>query len=182
MSALAKDICNITVSRSDLACPICRETIHDVYSAPCGHSFCYECIVQNLQHRPLCPCCSSYMTKDNLYPNALLDKVRPHKRTQLRVPWVPCLLSRFEYRAVASQSCTSLLLNQLVRNAELVGKLQKGSALERLKHTVTSNSLDLSVLDIEELQKILQDTKRRLAIEDTQTELLMLKSFLSQTK
>mmetsp|Transcript_12120 Transcript_12120/g.34092 ORF Transcript_12120/g.34092 Transcript_12120/m.34092 type:complete len:599 (-) Transcript_12120:191-1987(-) len=69
------DTCSICVPRSDLACPICRDTISDVYSTPCGHSFCYSCILQSLEHRPLCPCCSSYVTKEKLYPNALLSKL-----------------------------------------------------------------------------------------------------------
>lgn len=66
----------ISVPKADLLCPICRDIIRDVYCTPCGHSFCYACIMRNLEHRQLCPCCSQFVTKDKLYPNTLLAKVR----------------------------------------------------------------------------------------------------------
>ena len=70
---------NISVPHGDLTCPICRDLISDVYSAPCGHSFCYNCIIKNLEHRPLCPCCNAFVTKDKIYPNITLTKVNQRR-------------------------------------------------------------------------------------------------------
>ncbi|CAN6274273.1 unnamed protein product [Urochloa humidicola] len=59
----------------DLLCPICMATIKDAFLTACGHSFCYMCIVTHLSHKSDCPCCGHYLTKAQLYPNFLLDKV-----------------------------------------------------------------------------------------------------------
>jgi E3 ubiquitin-protein ligase RFWD2 len=59
----------------DLFCPICMAVIKDAFLTACGHSFCYMCIVTHLNHKSDCPCCGHYLTKAQLYPNFLLDKV-----------------------------------------------------------------------------------------------------------
>jgi len=59
----------------DLLCPICMAVIKDAFLTACGHSFCYMCIVTHLSHKSDCPCCGHYLTKAQLYPNFLLDKV-----------------------------------------------------------------------------------------------------------
>lgn len=60
----------------DLLCPICMGVIRDAFLTSCGHSFCYMCIVTHLTNKNDCPCCTHYLTKTNLFPNFLLDKVR----------------------------------------------------------------------------------------------------------
>ncbi|XP_051192560.1 E3 ubiquitin-protein ligase COP1 [Lolium perenne] len=59
----------------ELLCPICMALIKDAFLTACGHSFCYMCIVTHLTNKSDCPCCSNYLTKAQLYPNFLLDKV-----------------------------------------------------------------------------------------------------------
>jgi hypothetical protein len=59
----------------DLLCPICMAVIKDAFLTACGHSFCYMCIVTHLSNKSDCPCCGHYLTKAQLYPNFLLDKV-----------------------------------------------------------------------------------------------------------
>ncbi|XP_021315079.1 E3 ubiquitin-protein ligase COP1 isoform X2 [Sorghum bicolor] len=59
----------------DLLCPICMALIKDAFLTACGHSFCYMCIVTHLSNKSDCPCCGHYLTKAQLYPNFLLDKV-----------------------------------------------------------------------------------------------------------
>jgi E3 ubiquitin-protein ligase RFWD2 len=59
----------------DLLCPICIAVIKDAFLTACGHSFCYMCIVTHLNHKSDCPCCGHYLTRAQLYPNFLLDKV-----------------------------------------------------------------------------------------------------------
>uniref|UniRef100_M8BH84 RING-type domain-containing protein n=1 Tax=Aegilops tauschii TaxID=37682 RepID=M8BH84_AEGTA len=49
--------------------------IKDAFLTACGHSFCYMCIVTHLNHKSDCPCCANYLTKAQLYPNFLLDKI-----------------------------------------------------------------------------------------------------------
>ncbi|KAG8059305.1 hypothetical protein GUJ93_ZPchr0002g24846 [Zizania palustris] len=64
-----------TPADRDLLCPICMAVIKDAFLTACGHSFCYMCIVTHLSHKSDCPCCGNYLTKAQLYPNFLLDKV-----------------------------------------------------------------------------------------------------------
>lgn len=61
----------------DLLCPICMGMIKDAFLSACGHSFCYMCIVTHLNNKNDCPCCGHYLTSSQLYPNFLLNKVRP---------------------------------------------------------------------------------------------------------
>jgi E3 ubiquitin-protein ligase RFWD2 len=68
----------------DLLCPICMAVIKDAFLTACGHSFCYMCIVTHLSHKSDCPCCGHYLTKAQLYPNFLLEKVG----RLLYLPWL----------------------------------------------------------------------------------------------
>lgn len=65
----------ITLSAEELACPICIERLKDPFVTPCGHSFCYSCIITHLQNKNVCPSCTAYLTADAVYPNHLLSKV-----------------------------------------------------------------------------------------------------------
>lgn len=64
------------VRQQDLSCAICMETLSDPFVTACGHTFCYGCLTQSLQHNKHCPACSHYLTTDLIYPNFLLSKVR----------------------------------------------------------------------------------------------------------
>lgn len=59
----------------DLLCPICMQIIKDAFLTFCGHSFCYMCIITHLRNKSDCPCCSQFLTHNQLFPNLLLDKV-----------------------------------------------------------------------------------------------------------
>ncbi|XP_073048064.1 E3 ubiquitin-protein ligase COP1-like [Primulina eburnea] len=59
----------------DVLCPICMQIIKDAFLTACGHSFCYTCIVTHLQNKSDCPCCSHFLTANQLYPNFLLSKL-----------------------------------------------------------------------------------------------------------
>ncbi|XP_031130639.1 E3 ubiquitin-protein ligase COP1-like [Ipomoea triloba] len=59
----------------DVLCPICMQVIKDAFLTPCGHSFCYMCIITHLKNKSDCPCCSHYLTAKQLYPNFVLNKL-----------------------------------------------------------------------------------------------------------
>ncbi|KAL2649172.1 hypothetical protein R1flu_017300 [Riccia fluitans] len=59
----------------DFLCPICIQTMKDVFSTACGHSFCYMCIMTHLNNKNNCPCCGLYLTNNQLFPNFLLNKL-----------------------------------------------------------------------------------------------------------
>lgn len=64
------------VRNEDLGCAICMETLSDPFVTACGHTFCYSCLTQSLQHNKHCPACSHYLTTELIFPNFLLSKVR----------------------------------------------------------------------------------------------------------
>ena len=57
------------------ACPICRDVFTDAFSTLCGHTFCFACITQHLEHIRTCPCCAQPLSADALFPNLALDKL-----------------------------------------------------------------------------------------------------------
>ncbi|KAJ7299237.1 hypothetical protein O6H91_Y270200 [Diphasiastrum complanatum] len=59
----------------DFLCPICIQTMTDAFLTACGHSFCYTCIMTHLKNKSNCPCCGVYLTRNQLYPNFLLNKI-----------------------------------------------------------------------------------------------------------
>lgn len=59
----------------DFLCPICMQTMKDAFLTACGHSFCYMCIMTHLNNKSNCPCCSLYLTNNQLFPNFLLNKL-----------------------------------------------------------------------------------------------------------
>ncbi|XP_050206740.1 E3 ubiquitin-protein ligase COP1 isoform X1 [Mercurialis annua] len=59
----------------DFLCPICMQIIKDAFLTACGHSFCYMCIITHLRNKNDCPCCTQYLTTNQLFPNFLLQKL-----------------------------------------------------------------------------------------------------------
>lgn len=64
------------LEEADLSCPICMSLLRDPFLTPCGHTFCFACVTTHLGARNSCPACSTYLTKDRIFPNFLLNKVR----------------------------------------------------------------------------------------------------------
>ena len=50
-----------------MECPICFDEIQstNACTTPCGHSFCFKCVIKSLQANEACPCCrASLVEKD----------------------------------------------------------------------------------------------------------------------
>ncbi|KAK9702494.1 hypothetical protein K7432_011203 [Basidiobolus ranarum] len=59
---------------NDFLCPICLQVIKEAFMTRCGHSFCYLCIVEHLEHKQDCPTCKHSLNRDQIYPNFLLNR------------------------------------------------------------------------------------------------------------
>ncbi|XP_022758994.1 E3 ubiquitin-protein ligase COP1-like [Durio zibethinus] len=81
-SAPAATVADVAEMDKDLLCPICMQIIKDAFLTACGHSFCYMCIITHLRNKSDCPCCSQFLTNNQLFPNFLLDKLL--KKTSAR--------------------------------------------------------------------------------------------------
>ena len=56
------------LSESNLSCPICLNDIienNNCAITPCGHKFCFNCIVQSLQSIYTCPICREILLIEN---------------------------------------------------------------------------------------------------------------------
>ncbi|XWS47381.1 hypothetical protein CRYUN_Cryun14cG0147500 [Craigia yunnanensis] len=81
-NAAAAAVAEVAEVDKDLLCPICMQIIKDAFLTSCGHSFCYMCIITHLRNKSDCPCCSQFLTNNQLFPNFLLDKLL--KKTSAR--------------------------------------------------------------------------------------------------
>ncbi|KAI6660941.1 hypothetical protein LOD99_13665 [Oopsacas minuta] len=58
-------------NRSPFECNICFDTAHDAVVSKCGHLYCWACIYQWINQKPLnptCPVCKGAISKDTLTP------------------------------------------------------------------------------------------------------------------
>ncbi|KAI9273675.1 WD40-repeat-containing domain protein [Sporodiniella umbellata] len=46
---------NVDKVEEELCCPICHDIMKEVIATSCGHSFCYECICEQIKYQPECP-------------------------------------------------------------------------------------------------------------------------------
>lgn len=56
-----------TYDNEETICPICMNNIIDhnnIAITPCGHKFCFNCIIDSLQTIYTCPCCRTYLLID----------------------------------------------------------------------------------------------------------------------
>lgn len=65
---------SFTDKNNDFVCPVCFEMIDEAYMTTCGHSFCYQCIVNSLEESNRCPKCNCVIErKDQIFPNFILN-------------------------------------------------------------------------------------------------------------
>lgn len=54
--------------KSNFSCAICLSITEEPCMTPCGHLFCYDCLMQwiNLNHNSICPKCRNEFTQDSI--------------------------------------------------------------------------------------------------------------------
>ena len=67
----------LDISLSELECSVCLSTLRDPYITSCGHTACHECLARHQAVKLTCPVCSTYLSRDQVFPNFLLSQVRP---------------------------------------------------------------------------------------------------------
>ena len=65
----------------DLMCQICLQPLVDPFDTPCGHTFCYNCILSHLDRNPTCPTDRHPISEETIKQSSLLvrkilDKLR----------------------------------------------------------------------------------------------------------
>ena len=139
------------------ACPICRETYVDAFSTLCGHTFCFACINQHLEHGSTCPCCSQPLSSDSLFPNLALDKL---------------LRDLSKSGGLPSGGTNSPRDGMSLPTG--FGGCRRGRASE-LAEAVT----DLPLEQLTPLLRVIADKHKRLVMDDRQVSMHVLRDFLS---
>ncbi|KAJ1982808.1 hypothetical protein H4R35_000167 [Dimargaris xerosporica] len=122
----------------DLSCPICLQAITEAFMTRCGHSFCYQCISAHLEHQGNCPSCRSTLTREQIYPNFILNQIL-EKRSSVFGALTSCHgqgLSQLQ-TAIASQPHLQLhdidqLLGVLLKRRQRLESQEKRLELEIL--------------------------------------------------
>lgn len=148
-----------------LDCPICLSTLADPFVTPCGHTFCYGCISAHLAAAKNCPSCLRYLTKDLIYPNFLLAKVRllvprPHcssapQSPRTAAPGVACTP-----RAAGPLTLPALRPSlQIVQQAQAAPSL-RASAFDLIERCIREGEDELTLAQIDALLGLLRERKR----------------------
>lgn len=148
-----------------LDCPICLSTLADPFVTPCGHTFCYGCISAHLAAAKNCPSCLRYLTKDLIYPNFLLAKVRllvPGPTAPLlhrvRAPLPRASLA--PQVQLALSHCPALRPSlQIVQQAQAAPSL-RASAFDLIERCIREGEDELTLAQIDALLGLLRERKR----------------------
>eukprot|EP00698_Gefionella_okellyi_P024230 TRINITY_DN8495_c0_g1_i1.p1 TRINITY_DN8495_c0_g1~~TRINITY_DN8495_c0_g1_i1.p1 ORF type:complete len:597 (+),score=111.73 TRINITY_DN8495_c0_g1_i1:71-1861(+) len=102
------------VNDRDFLCPICLHTIHEAFMTSCGHSFCYTCIAQHLNHKENCPTCSNAVTREQIFPNFVLDKLLEKAHSTTVAP-SPSLVKQLQQNLLNESKLSVSDINSLLR-------------------------------------------------------------------
>ena len=156
----------------DLCCPICMAILTDPFVTSCGHSFCFSCITTHLQNRNSCPSCSNFLTKDHIFPNFLLNKVRSSWLTRL----LP--LTRTEITANAPAA----LLQVISKAAAASSVAPQHTRLEQVQQLLASENQALKLTELNSLLQTLWERKQQLEQQEAEANLELLLHFLHHSR
>lgn len=64
-----------TLTEANRQCPLCLEARRECTVAPCGHLFCWDCLLMWLRQRPECPLCRTFCMPAHLF--CIIDPYAP---------------------------------------------------------------------------------------------------------
>lgn len=138
---------------TDFSCPVCFNLIEEAHITKCGHTFCYSCITKCIETSKRCPKCNaSIPSEEMIFPNFLLnDLIKKHK---LRVNGIEAL----------------------GLNRDSSGEFS--AAAEGFRDFVASESLNLTLPDVNVILEILTQRKQLLEAESFAAQNKLLLEFL----
>ncbi|KAG6523816.1 hypothetical protein ZIOFF_013703 [Zingiber officinale] len=168
----------------DLRCPICMGVIKDAFLTACGHSFCYMCIVTHLNNKSDCPCCGIYLTKNQLYPNFLLNKLlKKHSACQIAKTASPVEHLRLALQQVmlwtASNFHEYLSMLLMIRlYFRIVGCVIAGGNMK----FSCRQGCEMSVKELDGLLGLLTEKRRKMEQQEAEMNMQILLDFLQCLK
>ena len=187
-----------SLTLEDLTCPICMESLKDPFVTPCGHSFCYSCIIIHLQNKKVCPSCSQYLTPDKVFPNYLLSKVSCYSQVKvltacgvasmLKLQGLPDIFGALH---LAVKSCNLMhwhFTGRLSRGGQVVARVareahsKEGTLVEQLQAAISSDKQGLRLPDVDILLETLEEKKHHMQQREKENNLELLLHFLNHSK
>lgn len=137
---------------NDFLCPICFDIIEEAHMTKCGHSFCYKCILKNLERSTRCPKCNfTIENKDQIFPNFSLNElILKHKQ-------------RLDEKKIKLEK-------------------QNGYGKSELQEFLAQESDSLELCDVNLMLKVLVQKKQQLEADCKAAHTQLLKEFLQQVR
>ncbi|RUP45341.1 WD40-repeat-containing domain protein [Jimgerdemannia flammicorona] len=151
--------------------PVCLNLIKEAFITRCGHSFCYLCIVEHLEHHQNCPTCQNKLLREHIYPNFLLNKLIQKTNAQLH------------HQAQQEQQGSSS--KALESSSSHRGTLYVDTIVNpgRLRESILrDDGKEWTVAEINSLLSTLLDKKRQLESAEKEMEFEILTDFLTRMK
>ncbi|GBM05356.1 E3 ubiquitin-protein ligase COP1 [Araneus ventricosus] len=140
---------------NDYLCPICFEMISEAHMTKCGHTFCYDCISTSLEYNKRCPKCNFVIEGvSDIFPNFLLNELIAKQKNK-------CPIDKKKKYSTA---------------------LQNSSNLNELQSFLSREKANLTIEEINAMLEILGQKKQQLEADCRETQILLLKEFLSMIK
>lgn len=132
----------------DLVCPICFELISEAHMTRCGHTFCYNCLLQTIEQTARCPKCNFTLdSTEQIFPNFLLNE----------------LVSKYK---------------NSIENKLKTADILQHPELSAFRSALTSNCDSMTLPDVELMLKLLESKKQQLAANSLLAQKQLLREFL----
>lgn len=136
----------------DYLCPICFELLREAHMTKCGHTFCYECLLQTIDQTARCPKCNYTIdSQEHIFPNFLLNE----------------LVSKYK----------ASMENQIRSSSAL-----SHPELHGIKGLLTNKSDAMSLSEVDFMLNVLQAKRQQLAAHSILAQQQLLREFLQHLK
>ncbi|XP_011502513.1 PREDICTED: E3 ubiquitin-protein ligase RFWD2-like isoform X2 [Ceratosolen solmsi marchali] len=145
---------------SDYLCPICFETIEEAHVTRCGHTFCYKCIIRSLETLGKCPKCNINLIQQDIFPNFLLNELIAKYKSRFKG------IAAFDHALARDNKNNFLALDSST------------GISDGLRNFITSDSINLSLPDVNAMLEVLIQRKHLLEAESYAAQNRLLYEFL----
>ena len=156
-----------------LHCCICDEVFNNPMRLDCGHTFCYYCIEEWLKRSNKCPCCrisiiTSLISRDLLAYNIIMNLEVCCNNASVGCPWKGKLSDLNNHMKVCNE------------NISIVQNLNKSPLKNEKKTRRAMINMDNDSIDIQNLNKILNNSDSKTNNKITKENIDNLKKIFSE--
>lgn len=145
-------------------CVICYEVLQstNLCVTPCGHEFCFKCMMQHVQRNNGCPCCRSTLIEesaiiddsDDDYDDDDIDSIQEEEEEENDDYPIEKLVEAFEAKGYGLKDAISLLMNRFSKTDEKYTK----AYIQTLEMDLEDAHEELQQLHEEQVGMSMEDT------------------------